>query len=166
MVVAKFSVLATSCFKQLQGPHGKVAMQQTTLVTLYRSLLWSVGGHGRFSEPVAAALVDDPNWVLSDCRRFSASISETRQLVMSLGSFVTNMLQNLDASAVEHVMSDFVIIHVSCAVDISSTVAEQDQANQSDCALPPVFFHQLAMLSHSELCTMVGTHRERLVAFG
>lgn len=62
------------------------------------SLLRSVGGCGPLSESEAAALVDDMNCLLSECCRFSASFSETKQLLMNLGSFVMNMLQTLDAS--------------------------------------------------------------------
>lgn len=165
MVIAEFSCLATATFKSLQGHHVTVSMQRQSLMSLQTSLLHSVGGRGPLSESEATAL-DCSDWILSECRRFSASLSATKQLIMNLGSFVTTKLALLDASAVERLVKDIADLYLASAVGVSSIVAERDDANESDEALPPVVPHQLAAISHSEFCTIVATHRERLVASG
>lgn len=76
-------------------------------------MLRSVGGRGPLAKSAAAAALNDPNWVLSECRHFSASLSGAKQFVMKLGSFVMNMLQTLDASAVAHVVNDVADFYVS-----------------------------------------------------
>lgn len=165
MVVAEFSSLVTLTFKMLQGHQVTVSMQRESLISLKSSLLSSVGGRGPLSEPEAAVLVDS-EWVLSECRRFSASILVTKELVLNLGSFVTKKLTLLDACAVENLVKDVANLYVSAAAGIEKVVAERNEANEDGEALPPVVPHQLAALSHSKFCSIVATHRERLLASG
>lgn len=88
-----------------------------------------------------------------------------KQLINNLRLFSAN-LAFLGASAVKHVVKDTANLKLASAVGVSGPVADRDDANESDTALPPVVPHQLAAISHSQFCTIVVTHRERLAASG
>lgn len=134
-------------------------------MSLQTSLLQSVGVRGPLSESEATAL-DDAGWVLYECRPFSASLSKANQLVMNLGSFVTNKLQTLDALAVENVVNDVPSFYASYAAGVSNIVAQRVQANHGNDTLPTEVPHQLVALSYSQFCSIVTAHRDRLTAAG
>lgn len=77
-----------------------------------------------------------------------------------------NMLQTLGAYAVEHVVSDIVIVFVLRATGVARTVAKRNLASKNDDALPPVVAHPLATLLHFEIHTNDATHRMRLFLSG
>lgn len=165
MAVFKFSRLATAAFKSSQGHQVTVLMHRQSIISLQTSLLHSVAGRGSLSESEAAEL-DASHSILFQCSRFSASSSATKQLNMNLWSFVTIKLALLDASAVEHFVDDIADLYLASAARVSSIVAECDNAIESDEALLLVVPHQWATISHSQFCTILSTHRERLVASG
>lgn len=85
---------------------------------------------------------------------------------MDLGSFVMNKIALLDASTVEHILKEIANLYLVSAAEVSSMVAEREKDNGSKAALPPVVPHQLAAIYHYRFCTIVDTHRERLVVDG
>lgn len=164
MIVAEFSVLVTTSFKQLQGHRVTISMQWATIVAPRMSPFRPFGKRCRLSESKAVSLVDDLNLVFSKFHHISAPLPETKQHAMKLGSFSMNMFQTLDAFAIKEVVNNVAVTYVSCAPGDAITVAERHRSNQRDDALPPVVPCRLATLSQSEFGTTIGTHRERLVS--
>lgn len=78
-----------------------------------------------------------------------------KQLVMNLGSFLTNKLALVEASAVEHLVKDISHFYVSSVAGICNIVAERDEANEGDEELRTVVPHQLATISHAQFCTII-----------
>ena len=146
-------------------PSGHCLNAADTLASLQTYLLRAVGGRGPLSESEAATL-DGSEWVLSDCRRFAASLPETKQLIMNLGSFVINKLASVEAGDFDQSVKNVASLYVNSAAGVGGIVAERNQANESDEALPPVIPHQLAQQSHSDFCGVVRNQRERLLAAG
>ena len=62
LVVSKFSCLAATAFKCLQGHHVTVLMQRMHLMTTQTSLLHAVGRHSPLSDSEATDL-DESQWV-------------------------------------------------------------------------------------------------------
>lgn len=140
MVVAEFSRSGTTTFKCLQGHHVTASMQRNHLVLMQKSLLHAVCGRDTLSDSEATSL-DDSEWVLSECRRFSASISELKQLIMNLGSFVMENLALVPASDVELLFKKVANLYVSSSAGVCDIFDEQNAATVSDKALTPVFPH-------------------------
>ena len=84
MVVSEFSRIPTNTFKIIQDHHVTVAMQRTCLVSIHTYLLHAVGGDDPMSTLEASEL-DDSEWVLLECRLFSASIPKSKELITNQG---------------------------------------------------------------------------------
>lgn len=136
MFVARFSSLATLTFRSLHGHHVTVSMERRSLVSMQTSQLRLMVGCGPLSDSEVASL-DDSDEVLSDCRRISVSLSATKQLIWYLASFVTNKLALIDASAVRHSVRDVANHCLASAAGVRNIVAERNEANESNAALPP-----------------------------
>ena len=123
--------------------------------------MYVVGGRGPLSD-LEAKNLDDSEWVVSECHRFSVSISGAKQLVMNLGLFVMDKVSIIDAPYIELIVKAVANLYVSSAAGIDAIFAEQNAANESNEALLPVLPHQLETLSHSEFCSVVWTQRKLL----
>ena len=165
LVVAKFSYLATTAFKCLQGHYITVSMQRTHLLNMQTSLLHAVGRHVNLSDLEATAL-DESEWVLSECHCFLASTSGANQLVIKLGLFVIDKVSLVESPNVDRLVKVAVNLYFLYDASVDGIVAEWNAANGRDEAMPSVVPNHLAALSHSELCSVVRTHQECLVATG
>ena len=165
LVISNFAACATVTFKGLQGHSVTVSMQRNHLAYLQTVFLRTVGGGGPLTEFEAASL-DNPLWVLSECRSFSASLFKVKEFIMNLGSFADAKLQQVDEENIEKLVKDVAILDVRVVGGISGIVAERDTANDCDQPLPPALPHQLVTISRSDLCCIIRTHRERLATAG
>ena len=165
LVMPKFSCLVTTTCKCLQGHHVTVSMQCTHLLIMQTSLMHVVGGRSPLLDSEATAL-DESEWVLSECHCFLASTSGANQLVIKLGLFVIDKVSLVESPNVDRLVKVDVNLYFLYDASVDGIVAEWNAANGRDEAMPPVVPNHLAALSHSELCSVVRTHQECLVATG
>lgn len=105
-------------------------------------------------------------FVFSDCRRFLASPSVTKQLLIKHCSFVVTIVQASVLSDLKAVMNDVPDVYVLYAAGGASFLAELEWTSQGENTLPPVVPHQLATISHSQFYAIVAAHHEHFAASG
>lgn len=76
------------------------------------------------------------------------------------------MLQAFDASVLKYVVNNLAniyVFYVTCATSIIADLARAKQGNETMLLVVP---HQMATLSHYQLCTIAATHRKCLATSG
>lgn len=97
---------------------------------------------------------------------FLSVVFATKQLILDLESVVINKIPLVAASAMEMFVNDIANLYPASAARVRSIVAERNEANENGTALLPVPPHLLALISKSQLCTIVVTQQECLGASG
>lgn len=163
MVVDYFASRATITFKQLQGHTVTVSEQRQHLASLQAFYLAAVDGKGPLTEDESGAL-DAEEWVLSTCSRFAGKIAKAESLIQNRGSFVQEKIGALLQTEMDALAKDVLRFFLNAAAGISTIVAERDSLNESGNEAPAVMPHELVRLEHSDFCSIVVNHRERLLA--
>jgi hypothetical protein len=68
-----------------------------------------------------------------------------------------------DTAELEALTKDIAMLFVRAVEGISDIVAERDDSNNAGDHLPPVLPHELAVPEHADFCSVVRSHRERLL---
>ena len=112
------------------------------------SLLHAVGVDGTIS-PLESAALDYLEWLFLEFRLFSASIPNSKELIMNQRSFVIDKPENIGVLKVERLVNNVANLYVGSDAGVSFIVAESNTANKSNKALLPLVPNQLVALPHS-----------------